>query len=81
MATQFLVAIGLGVVIGLKLDQWLKFNVPIAAWVLPLVIIIGMIIKIMRDTAPKNRCCECILPVPLTYADPLWYNPGIYCCM
>lgn len=54
MATQFLVAIGLGVVIGLKLDQWLKFNVPIAAWVLPLVIIIGMIIKIMRDTAPKK---------------------------
>jgi len=54
MATQFLVAIGIAVLIGLKLDKWLKLNVPIAAWILPLLIIIGMIIKIMRDTAPKK---------------------------
>ncbi|HMJ46145.1 MAG TPA: hypothetical protein VK498_02385 [Ferruginibacter sp.] len=54
MATQFLVSIGIGVFIGLKIDQWLKFKVPIAAWVLPLLIIIGIIIVIMKDTAPKK---------------------------
>ena len=54
MATQFLVAIGIGVFIGLKIDEWLKFNVPVVAWVLPLLIIVGMIIKVMRDTAPKK---------------------------
>lgn len=54
MATQFLVAIGIGVFIGIKLDQWLKFKIPIGAWVLPLLIIVGMIVAIMRDTAPKK---------------------------
>ena len=54
MATQFLVAIGIGVFIGIKLDKWLKFTMPIGAWVLPLLIIIGMIMAIVRDTAPKK---------------------------
>lgn len=54
MATQFLVAIGIGVFIGIKLDKWLKFTMPIGAWILPLLIIIGMIMAIVRDTAPKK---------------------------
>jgi len=54
LATQFLVGIGLAVYAGLKLDQWLKIKTPLAVWVLPLLLITGVIIKIIKDTAKKK---------------------------
>ena len=54
LATQFLVGIGIAVFAGMKADQWLKLNTPIAVWVLPLLLIIGVIMKIIRDTAKKK---------------------------
>ncbi len=55
MATQFLVAIGAGLFIGLKADNWLKFKTPLLVWMLPLLIIIGVIIKLIRDTSKENK--------------------------
>lgn len=54
LATQFLVGIGLFVYIGMKVDKWLKIKVPVAVWVLPLLLIIGVMIKIIKDTAQKK---------------------------
>ncbi len=54
LATQFLVGIGLSVYAGMKIDQWLKINVPVAVWVLPLLVIVAVIIKIIKDTAQKK---------------------------
>lgn len=54
MATQFLVAIAVSVYAGLKIDEWLKFKTPLAIWLLPLLLIIGLIIKIIRDTSVKK---------------------------
>ena len=54
LVTQFFVAIGLAVFIGLYVDKWLNLKIPVAAWVLPLLAIIGIIVKIMRDTAQKK---------------------------
>jgi hypothetical protein len=54
MATQFLVAIAISVYLGMKIDEWLKFKSPIAIWLLPLLFIIGLIIKIIRDTSVKK---------------------------
>jgi membrane protein DedA with SNARE-associated domain len=51
MATQFLVGLGLGVFIGMKIDARLHFKTPVLVWVLPLLIITGVIIKIVRDTS------------------------------
>ena len=51
MATQFLVAIAIGVFGGMKLDEWMKFKTPFAVWLLPLLIITGVIIKIIKDTS------------------------------
>ena len=53
MGAQFLVSIGIGLFIGLKLDNWLHFSVPLLVWILPLFIIIGLIIKIIKDTSKK----------------------------
>ena len=54
LATQFLVGIGLFVFIGMKVDQWLKINTPLAVWVLPLLLIVAVIVKIVKDTAQKK---------------------------
>ncbi len=51
---QFLVAIGLGVFIGLKVDEWLAFTTPLFVWILPLTIIFGVIYKIIRETSQKK---------------------------
>ncbi|MEO6818152.1 MAG: AtpZ/AtpI family protein [Ginsengibacter sp.] len=53
MGTQFLVAIGLGIFFGLKLDEWLHLPFPLLVWLLPLVIIIGLIIKLIIETSKK----------------------------
>ena len=55
LATQFLVSIGLGLFIGLKADKWFNFSMPLLVWILPLVIIVGVIIIIVKDTSKKNE--------------------------
>ncbi len=54
MATQFLVAIGASVWLGQRADRWSGFRTPIFVWVLPLVVIAGLIIKAVRDTTPRK---------------------------
>ncbi len=54
-ATQFLIAIGLGVFIGLKTDKWLHVKTPVTTWVFPLLIITILIYKVIKDTSlPKK---------------------------
>jgi F0F1-type ATP synthase assembly protein I len=54
LAMQFLVSIGLGVFIGLKADKWLHVPFPLLVWLLPLLIITGITIKIVKETAKKK---------------------------
>lgn len=55
LATQFLVITGVGLFIGMKADKWLKFRMPLLVWILPLLIIVGMIIIIVKDTSKNER--------------------------
>lgn len=54
LATQFMVGIGIAVYAGLYIDKWLKIKMPLAVWVLPLLVIIAVIVKIIKDTAQKK---------------------------
>ena len=54
MGTQFLVGIGIGVFIGLKADGWLKLKIPLLVWILPLLIIVGFTLKLIKDTSKKK---------------------------
>lgn len=54
LATQFMLAIGIAVYAGLRADKWLKIKMPLAVWVLPLLVIIAVIYKIIKDTAQKK---------------------------
>jgi hypothetical protein len=54
LAMQFLVSIGLSVFIGLKGDEWLNISIPLLVWLLPLMVITGIILKIIKDTSKKK---------------------------
>jgi hypothetical protein len=51
LASQLLVSLGLSVYAGLWLDKHLIKSTPIFVWVLPLFILTGTIIKIIKDTS------------------------------
>jgi F0F1-type ATP synthase assembly protein I len=54
LAMQFLVSIGIGVFLGLKLDEWLHLSFPLLVWLLPLLIILGIILNIFKETSGKK---------------------------
>ncbi|HSF45019.1 MAG TPA: AtpZ/AtpI family protein [Chitinophagaceae bacterium] len=53
LAFQFLAAIGIAVFVGLKTDEWLNWAMPVWVWVLPLLVISGMIYGIIRNSSKK----------------------------
>jgi uncharacterized membrane protein len=53
ITAQIFVSIGLGVFIGIKADGWLHLSFPLLVWLLPLVIIFGIMYKIIKDTSNK----------------------------
>ena len=55
LGTQMLVSIGLAVFLGLQADKWLRTS-PLLACVLPLLTLVGLFYKIMKETAkpPKD---------------------------
>ena len=54
LATQFFVSIGIGLWVGLKLDDYLSFSTPVFIWILPLLIVVSSLIKIIIDTNKKK---------------------------
>jgi hypothetical protein len=54
MATQFFITIGLSVFIGIKLDQWLHISFPVLVWVIPLLVIVSLIYKLIKETNRKK---------------------------
>jgi len=54
LGAQLIVMLGLAIFAGLKLDQKFHFSFPVLVLVLPLLVLIGMIAKAIRDTSRKN---------------------------
>ncbi len=55
MTAQFFISIGIGLFAGLKIDKWCKFKTPLFIWVLPLLIIVGLIIMLIKETTHKKN--------------------------
>lgn len=51
---QLLVSLGIGVFLGLKIDEWLNFKFPLLVWILPLLILIAMIARLIKATSKKK---------------------------
>ena len=54
LGAQILVSLALAVYGGLKLDEKFQFSFPILVWALPLLVLVGLIYKMIRDTSRKN---------------------------
>ena len=54
LGTQLLVSLGLAVFVGLKADKWLSFSFPLLGWLLPLLVLVIILYKIVKDTSPKK---------------------------
>ncbi len=54
LGTQFLAGIGMAVFIGLKVDKWINIKIPLLVWILPLMVIIGFIIKLVKETGKRK---------------------------
>ncbi|MDE3124211.1 MAG: hypothetical protein KGK14_01745 [Bacteroidota bacterium] len=50
---ELIVAIGIAVFVGWWLDSKISLSFPILVWLLPLLIIIALIIKVIKDTSKK----------------------------
>ncbi len=51
LTTQVFLAVGLSLFAGIKVDKWLKTSFPIFAWVLPLLVIVALIVKLIKETS------------------------------
>lgn len=55
MGTQMLVTIGVAVFLGLKADRWLKISFPLLVWLLPLLVICGLLYQFVRATSKRKN--------------------------
>ena len=53
MGSFIMVALALGVFLGLKADQFLKLSFPLLIWLLPLLILVAIFYKVFKDTSKK----------------------------
>ena len=53
LAFQLALAIGIAIYAGIYIDGWIKTSFPLFIWLLPLIVITGTIIKVVRDTSKK----------------------------
>jgi len=55
LSSELAASIGLAVFIGVKADKWLKVSFPILSWCLPLLVIVVLIIKLIKEGSGKNN--------------------------
>jgi uncharacterized membrane protein YjgN (DUF898 family) len=58
LGTQLFVALGLAVFGGMKADSLLHVSFPLLVWVLPLLVIIALIYKLIKQTSKKDKADE-----------------------
>ncbi len=53
-AAQLVAGLALGVLLGMWVDKKINIGFPVLIWLFPLVILIGMLIKVVKDTSTKK---------------------------
>jgi hypothetical protein len=54
LGAQIFVALGLMVFFGIKLDEWLELSFPVSTILLPLMVIVAMLYKLLKDTNARK---------------------------
>jgi len=55
LGSQILVSLGIAVFAGYKIDKWLKLPLPLLVWLLPLIVLIAIIYKLIKETSGKKN--------------------------
>ncbi len=53
IATQLVAGLAIGVFAGMWLDKKINHDKPLLTWLIPLLILVGMLVKVVRDTSKK----------------------------
>ena len=51
LAAKYLVVLGMSAWAGLKADQLISLNFPLLVWLLPLLCVVGLVVKAVLDTS------------------------------
>lgn len=54
LASRYLAILALTLWMGLRADRWLAWRFPIFVWALPIIAVIGLIVKAVFDTSDKS---------------------------
>jgi len=54
LGTQILVSLGIAVFAGYKIDSWLGISLPLLVWLLPLIVLVAMMYKLIKETSKKK---------------------------
>ncbi len=54
LGAQIFVSLGISLFLGFKADDWLNIPIPLLVWLLPLIVLVVMIIKLVKDTGKRN---------------------------
>ncbi len=55
LGTQICAVLGIAVFAGYKLDKWLHASMPLATWILPLLVLCIMMYKLIKETSGRNN--------------------------
>ena len=54
LGMQIFVSLGLAVFVGYKADKWLTTRFPVFVWALPLIVLVLLIYKLIRETSKRS---------------------------
>jgi hypothetical protein len=54
MGAQIFVSLGIAVFAGYKADKWLGLSLPLLVWLLPVIVLVLLIYKLMKETSKRK---------------------------
>lgn len=55
LGTQIFAALAIAVFVGLKTDKWLKPPIPLLTWILPLLALLAIFYKLIKETSKQGK--------------------------
>jgi hypothetical protein len=55
LGTQIFAALAIAVFVGLKTDKWLKPPIPLLIWLLPLLALLAIFYKLIKETSKPGK--------------------------
>jgi hypothetical protein len=55
LGAQIFVSLGIAVFAGYKIDRWIRISLPLLVWLLPLLVLVGIIYGLIRQTSKRKQ--------------------------